>query len=75
MEKVVQQWLLSLNTIMSPGSDGLHPHILKGMGTVLARPLHLIFRDSMENGKVPADWCRGNVVPVLKKGSDSESGN
>ena len=52
----------------SPGSDGLHPRVLRKLSQVIARPLFLIFTDSLLTGMVPADWRKANVAPIFKKG-------
>ena len=32
------------------------------------KPLELIFRSCLENGKFPTEWKKANVVPAHKKG-------
>jgi len=42
-ETAVMEKLLKLNSDKSPGSDGIHPQLLKECATVLAEPLSLLF--------------------------------
>lgn len=58
-----------------PVSTPLHPRVLKELSQVIARPLFLIFMDSLLTGMVPADWRKANVVLIFKKGSRYISGN
>ena len=34
----------------------------------ICKPLELIFRSCLENGKFPTEWKKANVVPAHKKG-------
>jgi len=37
----------------------------------LLRPLHLLFKKSVEEGQVPISWKEADVTPIFKKGSTS----
>ena len=41
--------------------------MLKICGSPIYKPLPLIFRCCIENGKFPSEWKKANVVPVHKK--------
>ena len=43
--------------------------MIKICGESILKPLQLIFKSCLENGKFPNEWKRGNVVPVHKKNS------
>ena len=43
--------------------------MLKICGNPTYKPLQLIFRSCIENGKFPSEWKKANVVPVHKKGN------
>ena len=43
--------------------------MLKICGNSIYKPLQLIFRSCIENGKFPSEWKNTNVVPVHKKGN------
>ena len=43
--------------------------MLKICGNSIYKPLQLIFRSCIENGKFPSEWKKASVVPVHKKGN------
>ena len=55
--------------------DGIHPQILKDCAETLAKPLFLIFTESLSSGVALLDWKLGNISPIYKKGSRSVAGN
>ena len=44
-------------------------HLLKICRHSIYKPLQLIFRSCIDNGKFPSEWNKANVVPVHKKGN------
>jgi len=71
----VLKLLLNLKPDKSAGPDTVHPRVLKECAHVLAQPLFLLYRKSMDEGKIPLDWKSGHVTPIHKKGSRAEVGN
>ena len=59
----------------SPGSDNIHPMILKRCSGTLSIPLCLIFRKSLEEARLPQEWKDANITALHKKGSKSHVGN
>ena len=51
------------------GHDMISIRMLKICGNSVCKPLQLIFRSCIENGKFPSEWKKVNVVPVHKKGN------
>jgi len=49
--------------------------ILKLLKTVLSKPLEIIFNTSFSTGIVPTDIKLANIIPVLKKGSQTYLSN
>uniref|UniRef100_A0A803K3Y4 Reverse transcriptase domain-containing protein n=1 Tax=Xenopus tropicalis TaxID=8364 RepID=A0A803K3Y4_XENTR len=56
-------------------ADGIHPRVLRELGSDLQWPLFLIFSDSFSSGVVPRDWKKANIIPIFKKGVRSQPGN
>ena len=71
----VKRTLEKLNTNKSQGVDKLHPFILQKCSSTLAYPLTIIYKDSMETGKVPDAFFQANITPLFKKGSKVDPAN
>ena len=74
-EMTVMEKLQKLNPDKSPGSDGIHPMLLKECASVLAKPLSLLFQQSFDTGILPGDWKTANIVPIFKKGDRTDKAN
>ena len=71
----VLKLLRTLDVSKSAGPDGMHPKVLKEMSDLLAEVLAVIFRTSLNEGKIPYQWKDANVTPLFKKGNKSNPGN
>ena len=75
-EEQVRKKLNELNVNKSPGPDLLHARVLKEVGPSIVKPLHVIFSQSIKQGKVPVAWKLASVTPVYKnKGSKNDITN
>jgi len=70
-EDHVRQLLKSLNGSKSPGSDGIHPSVLKHSHQSVTAYLTEIINDSLANGTVPLMFKKAHVSPVFKSGDPS----
>ena len=71
-KNVIRTKLDELDPSKSPGPDTIHPRVLKEVSTIVEEPLYLIFKKSIELGKVPSKWKLASVTPIYKgKGSKS----
>ncbi|MCG8431712.1 MAG: hypothetical protein MJA29_11120, partial [Candidatus Omnitrophica bacterium] len=74
-EENVLKSLKKLPNKISSGPDGIPPLLLKKIASVIVKPLTLIFRFSFENGVIPLQWLEAKVVPIYKKGENSDPKN
>lgn len=67
-EKEVSTALRKLNISKAAGPDGIHPAILKPLADIISHALVTIFRTSLREGVLPADWKTATVTPIHKGG-------
>ena len=67
-KEVVNGELKKLDITKSPGPDKIHPRILKEASHIIAKPLSLIFRESLDSGQLPDDWKSAHISAIYKKG-------
>ncbi|KAK4832808.1 hypothetical protein QYF61_025676 [Mycteria americana] len=48
------------------GPDGMHPHVLRELASVIVRPFLVMF-ETWQLGEVPEDWKKSNVATLFKK--------
>ena len=72
MTKILQ----NLKPDKSPGTDEIHPRLLKECAQTLAKPLKLLFDLSMRTSRIPSEWKVAEVRPIYKKkGKKSDPSN
>ena len=64
-----------LKEFSAPGPDGICNKLLIELKDILALPLSLIFRKSLDESRIPDDWRLSNVTPVYKKGTKADAVN
>eukprot|EP00745_Piridium_sociabile_P029683 TRINITY_DN4896_c5_g2_i1.p1 TRINITY_DN4896_c5_g2~~TRINITY_DN4896_c5_g2_i1.p1 ORF type:complete len:403 (-),score=94.76 TRINITY_DN4896_c5_g2_i1:230-1438(-) len=67
--EAVKKHLKGLKTGTAPGPDGIPPLLLTETAEELAQPVTIIFKKSLEEGRIPEDWRKATVTPIFKKGS------
>ena len=71
----VQKLLEHVKKTKSPGPDELHPKFIKETAKVLTKPISILFRKSLAEGKLPDTWKVANITPIHKKGPKHEVNN
>ena len=71
----VRRKIRGLRAESAAGPDGIGPRLIKELQEGLAPVLAHIFRRSLAEGRVPADWKKANVTPIFKKGTKGDPGN
>ena len=71
----VQKLLESLTVNKASGPDGVPTYLLRELSHELASILVSLFQQSLDQGQLPNDWIKANVVPILKKGKRSLASN
>ena len=67
--------LNATNPNKSAGPDEIPSRILKELSEVLAEPLTILFKFSLQSGKLPDEWKTAHVTPIYKKGGKSKAEN
>lgn len=57
----------SMNIHKPVGPNEMRPRVLRELADVVSKPLSIIFEKSLQSGKVPRDWRKGNITAVFRK--------
>ena len=71
----VAELLSNIDSGKAYGPDNLPARFLKEVGSEIASALTLIFQASLDQGTLPEVWKQATVVPVFKKGSNTDPCN
>ena len=71
----VREMLRELDVRKASGPDGVSSWILKECGDQLASKIRKLIMYSIQEGKVPKDWKRADIVPIFKSGNKESPGN
>ena len=61
-EATVLKKLNKLKISKSPGPDGMHPRVLKEIRNSLAKPLTIMFQNSLRLGTLSDSWKKANIT-------------
>ena len=68
-QEMIVTTIQSIDRSSSPGSDNVHPRLLKELLNDIAEPLQIIFDNSLCTGLLPRLWTDSTIVPIFKKSS------
>jgi len=71
----VFQKLNSLRTDKAQGPDNVSPRLLAHIAEQIAKPVHQIFKKSLEEGILPLEWKSTTVSPIYKSGVKNDPAN
>ena len=74
-EELVEKKLRELNPHKAQGPDQIPPKVLKELYKELTKPLTILFKKSLDSGKIPEDWKFAEVTAIFKKGNKTDPGN
>ena len=74
-EPVIEESIDELNENSSAGSDDVPAIFLKKTKSAIAKPLKIILRKSLDEGKVPDIFKIANVTPIYKGGTKAKPEN
>jgi len=72
---IIVKAIAKLTPDKAHGPDELSAKMLIETSSEIAYPLLLLFKKSLHETSVPADWKSANVTPIFKKGSRSSVEN
>jgi hypothetical protein len=67
MEKGVLKLLQNLKVHKAAGPDNISSRLLNSPASVITPAITRIFQTSLDEGTVPKDWRKANIVPIFKK--------
>ena len=67
--------LNALRTDKAQGPDNVSPRLLARIAEQIAKPVHRIFKKSLEEGILPLEWKSAAVSPIHKSGNKNDPAN
>eukprot|EP00745_Piridium_sociabile_P038619 TRINITY_DN7074_c0_g1_i3.p1 TRINITY_DN7074_c0_g1~~TRINITY_DN7074_c0_g1_i3.p1 ORF type:complete len:816 (+),score=128.54 TRINITY_DN7074_c0_g1_i3:312-2759(+) len=74
-ENGVLKQLSSLGIHKASGPDEIPTRLLKELALELSPVLTVFFQASLDQGIIPSDWKKAEVVPIFKKGDRNKAAN
>ncbi|KAJ7406261.1 RNA-directed DNA polymerase from mobile element jockey-like protein [Pitangus sulphuratus] len=57
------------------GPNEMHAQFLRKLVHEVTKPLSIISEKSWQSSKVPTNWKRGKITPIIKNGNKEDPGN
>jgi ribonuclease P/MRP protein subunit RPP40 len=74
-EEIVRDKLCAVREDKAAGPDDLLPRFLAAVRQEICKPVCMIFKQSLAEASVPADWKEANVCPIYKTGGKGKASN
>ena len=71
----VEKKLGELNPSKAQGPDKVPARVLKELRKELSKPLTILFNKSLDEGRIPQEWKKAEVIAIFKKGCKNDPGN
>ena len=71
----IRKLLTKLKSGKAAGADGIPTILLTETAEALALPISIIFRKSLDEGRVPSMWKQAKVTAIFKKGNRTSANN
>ena len=75
LEDEVCEMLEKMDIRKAQGPDGISNWVLRECKDQLANKICRLISNSLQQGQVPKDWKRANIVPIFKSGSKEDPSN
>ncbi len=73
-ENDIANLLINMKPFKAIGPDGIHPYVLHEI-IAFAKPLLILYKQSLSTGLIPQDWLDANICAIHKKGSKTDPNN
>ena len=73
-ENDIANLLIKIKPHKAIGPDGIHPHVLHEV-MAFAKPLYVLFQQSITNSVLPSAWTDANICALHKKGARTDPNN
>ena len=71
-ESELRNMMKKLDVTKAMGPDEISGWVLKNCADQLSAPLYTIIKQSLEEGELPEEWKRANIIPIFKGGDKEE---
>ena len=71
----IKKLFQNLDCKKANGPDNIPTRLIKDTAPEIAEVVCFLFNQSYTLSKLPADWCKANVVPIFKKGAKQDPNN
>ena len=63
----IKKLLQNLDCKKANGPDNIPTRLIKDTASEIADIVSFLFNQSYSLSQLPADWCKANIVPILRK--------